>query len=66
MIRVGTVRGRRVGARVWVRRRDRILNAQDEDAPELVSERAMTSMSAPKYGINDGLLLTSLSTMPIP
>jgi hypothetical protein len=66
MIRVGTVRGRRVGARVWVRRRDRILNAQDEDAPELVSERAMTSMSAPKHGINDGLLLTSLSTMPIP
>jgi hypothetical protein len=38
MIGVGTVRARRVGARVWVRRRDRILNAQDEDAPELVSE----------------------------
>lgn len=38
MICVGTVRGRRVGARVWVRRRDRILNAHDEDAPELASE----------------------------
>ena len=34
----GTVRAWRVGARVWVRRRDRILNAQDKDAPELMSE----------------------------
>ena len=38
MICVGTVRAWRVGARVRVRRRDRIMNAQDEDAPELVSE----------------------------
>ena len=46
MIGVGAVRGRRI--RAAVRRCDRILDAHDENAPELVT-------SAPKYGIDDGI-----------